>query len=421
MHIYDNWNKSYTKAYNNSIGTGAFGNVWLVRSNLNGKYFAMKEIDLNQFILKCSLINKAYALDEGLKLRQLGIRHPNIVRYHQSYINNDCVYWIMDYCDGGTLKERFSLYIKQELKIEEDLIWYWSLQILNGLKYLHEKGLIHRDLKPDNIYISCKNGSCKIGDFGLSKVLIDASLNENTTIKFSNIDEEELENENKKTLQEKASKKSLRNLAEEPVVYKLINLSQVGTPSYMSFEMRNLVETHLNHCSISSVDNALRICEKNLYKGDIFSFGCILYEMIFLKVAFDNKFLLLDGAFSEVYSKVNNSNMYSNDLKQLINFTMTKNPEDRLTINEIFKLDIINSRLTNDYSSSYKRQVIPHLNINSKFARQNVLECIKVKLDSNYKPASMKTLKYNQNLIVIIANKHVNVQKTRNGSFKKIY
>lgn len=48
----------------------------------------------------------------------------------------------MEYCDGGTLKERISLYVKQEKRIEEDLIWYWSLNLLNGLKHLHDKGLI---------------------------------------------------------------------------------------------------------------------------------------------------------------------------------------------------------------------------------------------------------------------------------------
>jgi hypothetical protein len=47
--------------------------------------------------------------------------------------------------------------------------------------------------------------------------------------------------------------------------------------------MRNLIETHLNYCSIESVKSAHRVCEAHLYKGDIFSFGCILYEMSFLK------------------------------------------------------------------------------------------------------------------------------------------
>ena len=137
MHIYDEWNKSFTKCYDNSIGNGAFGKVWLVRSNCTGKYFAMKEINLNQFILKCSLINKAYALDEGVKLRQLGIKHPNVVRYHQSFIANDHIYWIMDYCDGGTLKDRLTLYIAQDINLEEDLIWYWSLQLLSECKYIY--------------------------------------------------------------------------------------------------------------------------------------------------------------------------------------------------------------------------------------------------------------------------------------------
>ena len=59
------------------------------------------------------------------------------------------------------------------------------------------------------------------------------------------------------------------------------------------------------------------------------------------------------------------------------------------------------------------------MKIDSKFAKQNVLECIKVKMDRNYKPVTMKTLKFNQNLIVILANKHVDIQKNHN-SFKTI-
>jgi len=134
----------------------------------------------------------------------------------------------MDYCDGGTLKERISLYLLQEKRIKEDLIWYWSLQILSGLKCLHNKGLIHRDLKPDNIFISLKRGICKIGDFGLSKVLIDTEINENTHLSFLNFEDDTEIN----TVSRDVSKKNV----DEPVIYKLINLSQVGTPSYMSFE-----------------------------------------------------------------------------------------------------------------------------------------------------------------------------------------
>ncbi len=187
-----------------------------------------------------------------------------------------------------------------------------------------------------------------------------------------------------------------------------------------SFRMRNLIEAHLNHCSINSVGKALLVCEKNLYKGDIFSYACVLYEMIFLKVAFDNKFRLPDEAFAHVCGQIDSLKSSWTDIKRLFEVTMTTDPNDRLNIDEIFQLDFIKSRSNIDYSTAYRKQVIPHLNINSKFAKQNVLECIKVKLDSNYKPATMKTLKFNQNLIVIVANKHVNMQKNRNSGFKVI-
>ena len=71
--LVEDWAVSYAKAYNHSIGSGSFGKVWLVRARHNGKYFAMKEIDLQQEILRCSIINKAYALDEGAKFIALGV------------------------------------------------------------------------------------------------------------------------------------------------------------------------------------------------------------------------------------------------------------------------------------------------------------------------------------------------------------
>ena len=241
----EDWSLSYTKAYSHSIGRGSFGQVWLVRSNRNGKCLAMKEIDLDQFILKCSIINKAYALDEGLKLLHLGIDHPNVVKYYESFMFNNFIYWIMDYCDGGTLKDRINLYVKNENSFEEDLIWFWSLQIFNAIKYLHGKGVIHRDLKPDNVFIENKFGSCKIGDFGLAKVLVDISISDNTAIKIERIDLDENEedkiddhwaNYSPRENSNLPTQKTRTYLNEETTAYKLIKLSQVGTPSYMSPE-----------------------------------------------------------------------------------------------------------------------------------------------------------------------------------------
>jgi serine/threonine protein kinase len=187
----------------------------------------MKEIDLKQSILKCSLINKAYALDEGLKLKYLNINHSNVVKYYESYIlnNNETIYWIMEYCDGGTLRDKINIYCKNEIKIQENLIWYWSLQILSALNYLHSKMLIHRDLKPDNIYIENKTGSCKIGDFGLSKVLTGLPINNNILVKVTKVENEQYLDLDIKEEEEEESKH----------FYKLIQLSQVGTPGDFIF------------------------------------------------------------------------------------------------------------------------------------------------------------------------------------------
>ena len=179
--------------------------------------------------------------------------------------------------------------------------------------------------------------------------------------------------------------------------------------------MRQLIETHLNHCSIDQVERAIQVCESNLYKGDIFSLGCILYEMATLRVAFENRFQLSKKLFSHQSLGIDAITNYSEDLRLLIKHTLSEDPYKRLDVYQIVDLDFVKSRTDQDFSSSFRRQMIPNLVIDSKFAKQNVLECIKVELSNSYKPIKMNTLKHNQNLIVILANKHVNMQKNRTG------
>lgn len=396
MHNLKDWKDDYTKVYNRSIGQGTFGKISLVKSFENNRYYAMKEISLKQYILKTSIINRSYALDEGLKLIKLNIEHENIIKYHKSYIHEDCIYWIMDYCDGGTLRERICLYIKQNKSIEENLIWYWSLQIMNGLKYIHSKGIIHRDLKPDNIFIHGKKGICKIGDFGFSKLIVESPMTENKTVRYIN--------DSADSCDESFDNETLCN-KEECIVYKLINMSQVGTPSYIAPELRFLIDSHLSYCSIDTINESIKLCETHIYKGDVFSLGCVIYEMAFLRTAFENKFLLPDDVYLKTNLQIDTNINYSDDLKSLIKITLNKKPQDRPSINQLFGLNLVKSRLNQDFIEFYKKQVIPSLTINTK---QNVLVCITANLEEFYKPISMKSLKYNQNLIVILATKHAN-------------
>lgn len=418
MHINNDWKEDFTKVYNHPIGQGSFGKVYLVKSNKSSQYFAMKEINLNQQILKSSIINRSYALDEGLKLRQLNIQHKNIIKYHKSYIHDESIFWIMEYCDAGTLRDKINLYTLSEKKFDENLIWYWSLQILSGIRYIHNKGIIHRDLKPDNVYIEGKHGTCKIGDFGFSKVLVESSLTENTTtkcMKLEETDELAVSKVVNSVNSKKIKKKRILNLEddEEKIVYKFINLSQVGTPSYIAPELRMLIDSHLTFCSVDTINKSVKLCERNVYKSDIFSFGCILYELVFLKVAFENKFLLPHENFNKINVEIADINTYSNDMKFLIKRCLEIDPVERLNIREIFNLEIVKKRLNENLNDYYKFQIIPRLVINKK---QNALEYIRAKLENNFRPVALKSLKYNQNLIIILAYKQFNnAAKSKNN------
>ena len=79
---------------------------------------------------------------------------------------------IMEYCNGKSLREYIEKYKKENKIIPENQIIRYMIDILQGIKYLHNSKIIHRDLKPDNIMLN-NCGNAKIGDFGISKQLTD--------------------------------------------------------------------------------------------------------------------------------------------------------------------------------------------------------------------------------------------------------
>lgn len=99
------------------------------------------------------------------------IKNEYIVKYYDSFIENDCFNIVMEYCDNLSLKDFIDNHDKSKL-IEPNVIYCIIYDICMGLIEIHKKNLIHRDLKPANLFID-KNYKIKIGDFGISKQLND--------------------------------------------------------------------------------------------------------------------------------------------------------------------------------------------------------------------------------------------------------
>ena len=91
--------------------------------------------------------------------------HPNIVRYYETYINDDYVYLVMEHIGGGDLFDKITS--SENGVFTEDMAAHYMKKLLSAVNHMHSKGIIHRDIKAENIMIS-KEDEIKIIDFGLS-------------------------------------------------------------------------------------------------------------------------------------------------------------------------------------------------------------------------------------------------------------
>lgn len=91
--------------------------------------------------------------------------HPNIVNLHDVYLYKGRIFMVMDYLDGGCLTPVVE---DMKLDIPENVIAYILREVLQGIYSLHKRGIIHRDIKSDNILIEKDTAAIKITDFGYS-------------------------------------------------------------------------------------------------------------------------------------------------------------------------------------------------------------------------------------------------------------
>uniref|UniRef100_A0A4W5M3B1 Mitogen-activated protein kinase kinase kinase 4 n=1 Tax=Hucho hucho TaxID=62062 RepID=A0A4W5M3B1_9TELE len=145
----------------NKIGEGQYGKVYTCINVDTGELLAMKEI---RFQPNDHKTIKETA--DELKIFE-GIKHPNLVRYFGVELHREEMYIFMEYCDEGTLEE------VSRLGLQEHVIRLYSKQTTTAINVLHEHGIVHRDIKGANIFLT-SSGLIKLGDFGCSVKLNNA-------------------------------------------------------------------------------------------------------------------------------------------------------------------------------------------------------------------------------------------------------
>ena len=110
------------------------------------------------------------------------MRHPYIITYKESFMDKRCLCIVMDYADGGDLYTKIANQKKiGKVCYSEDQILDWFVQMALAIKHIHDRKILHRDLKTQNIFMN-QNGSIKIGDFGIARVLSDTKSKAKTVV-----------------------------------------------------------------------------------------------------------------------------------------------------------------------------------------------------------------------------------------------
>ncbi|NXS22470.1 NEK11 kinase, partial [Mystacornis crossleyi] len=257
------------------LGNGSFGSVYLVndrKAKQGEELKVLKEISVGN-------LKHNETVEANLEAQLLSkLDHPAIVKFYASFVERDSFCIITEYCEGGDLDFKIQEYKDSGKMFTQTQVIDWFIQLLLGVNYMHERWILHRDLKAKNIFL--KDNLLKIGDFGVSCLLM-GSCDLATTF--------------------------------------------TGTPYYMSPEV-------LKHQGYNT-------------KSDIWSLGCILYEMCCMNHAFTGQNFLsvvlkiVEGETPSLPDR------YPSKLNAVLCSMLNKNPSLRPAASEILKSPYIDEQL----------------------------------------------------------------------------
>ena len=160
------------------LGKGAFGEVYLSSKQGSKQKFAIKKIDKKLYTNPKA---KKYLYNEIKILKE--IDHINVIKLFDVKETQKYYFLITEYCNGGSLSDNLENYLEKfKHPFNEEIVQFLVKQIIIGVKYLHKKNIVHRDIKLDNILLNYdseddkrnKNlikARVKITDFGFSRYL----------------------------------------------------------------------------------------------------------------------------------------------------------------------------------------------------------------------------------------------------------
>ena len=266
------------------LGEGAYSVVYKVKRTVDDQIYALKKVKL----LNLSEKEKLNALNEVRILAS--VKSNFVISYKEAFFDekDSTLGIVMEYADKGDLYQRIVEHKNAAMFLEESEIWRIFIQLVKGLKALHDLKILHRDLKSANVFIF-SDGSAKLGDLNVSKV-------------------------------------ARRGLG----------YTQTGTPYYASPEV----------WKDQPYDN----------KSDIWSLGCVLYEMITLRPPFRAE--NMEGLYNKVikgqYNKI--PERFSPDLVSIVKMLLMVNAEARPSCDKILKNPIIQKRI--EYFKSFSSEEV---------------------------------------------------------------